>query len=154
MATDEQKKENTMQLVGITVTSLALGIWDMVGDGAYALCPAMGDQMLHLMEHRMGLEIAGENPQDVMTEIARLLVDEFGLAQRVDLDHAEEMDTMTARTCAGAPLCGAFVQNGVEPFTCIVRNVGFAALTRAGLRVRPQITYNQPEGCVVAFRKR
>jgi len=33
----------------------------------------------------MELEIAGEKPEDVLTEIGRLFVDEFGFASSVDI---------------------------------------------------------------------
>ncbi|MBN1657829.1 MAG: hypothetical protein JXA93_05475 [Anaerolineae bacterium] len=154
MATDEQKQANLMRLAGLTSMSMALGIWDMVGDGALALCPAMGDQLLGLMEHEMGLEIAGENPSDVIAEIARLLVDEFGIAQHVDQELFEGGGTMTVRGCLAGPICASLIQNGAEPFTCSFRNAGYAALTRAGIKVRPQVTFNQPDGCKVTFRAR
>jgi hypothetical protein len=85
MATETQKKDNLLQLTTMSLLSLTAGVWDTLGETSFALGNNIGTQLLEMMEKDTGLEIAGETPQDVMTEIGRIFVDEFGLAQDIDV---------------------------------------------------------------------
>jgi hypothetical protein len=142
MATEEQKKANQMRLVGLTVRGTALGIWDMIGETASSLGPSIGQQTLEMMEKEMGLEIAGEKPEDVLNEIARLFVDEFSFCSSIDLEAESDVITMKVSDCLMATLTGKLIDDGVDPFICPYRNTGAAALKRLGMRVRTRVDFD------------
>lgn len=152
MATDEEKKANQMRLLGMVFTSMARGFWEMVEDGALALGPTLGKQLLNVMENEMGLEIAGENTQDVINEMGRLFVDEFGFAQKVDVQQNQDGIALHVHNCVLKAMDAELTRDGVEPYICPFRNCGLAALTRANVRTRPAVVFDEQQGCTVTFR--
>lgn len=151
MATDDKKKANQLRLMGITMRGVALGIWDVVGETASSLGPSIGAQTLEVLEKEMGLEIAGEKPEDVLTEIGRLFVDEFGFAERVDVDSSSGSVSMVVNNCKMAALTGKLIDDGVDPFICPYRNTGLAALKRLGLHARARVAFDPAKGSVITF---
>ena len=153
MATEEQKKENLVRLMGMTIRGLALGIWDMVEESSLALGPSMGEQLLQVMEKEMGLELAGEDRADVLNEVARLFVDEFGFAQHVDVAPTEGGAAMIVHNCALLKLTGQLSEDGVEPFLCPYRNVVAAGAKRGNIKMRSSVDF-APElkKCTITFK--
>jgi len=152
MATDEEKKANQLRLLGMVFTSVTLGLWEMVEDAAFALGPTLGKQLLNVMENEMGLEIAGENTEDVVNEIARLFVDEFGFAQKVDVQQNQEAIAVQVHNCVLKDMSAILAKGGADPYICPFRNCGLAALTRANVRTRPEVVFDEQQGCTVTFR--
>ena len=85
MATMEQKKLRQLRLYNDIIFGFGKGLWDLFGDSAMATADAIGEDILEEMEHELGLEIQGENAEDILTEIERLLVDEYGLVKNASL---------------------------------------------------------------------
>ena len=151
MATDDKKMENQLRLMGMTMRGVALGIWNVVGETAVSLGAPIGDQTLEVLEKEMGLEIGGEKPEDVLTEIGRLFVDEFGFAERVDVDSSSGSVSMVVKNCKMAALTGKLIDDGVDPFICPYRNTGLAALKRMGLHPRARVAFDPDRGSVITF---
>ena len=76
MATEEEKKRNLARINAMIIYGLEKGLWDLLGESALAISAVVGVGMLEKLEQTMGLEIAGEEPQDILTEIGRIFVDE------------------------------------------------------------------------------
>lgn len=151
MATEEKKKENQLRLMGMTMRGVALGIWDIVGETASSLGPSIGEQTLAVMEKEMGLEVAGEKPEDVLTEIGRLFTDEFGFCESVKIEPGNDSVTMTVDKCKMATLTGKLIDDGVDPFICPYRNTGVAALKRLGKNARASVKFEKGKGSVITF---
>ena len=156
MATETQKKDNLLQLTTMSLLSLTAGVWDTLGETSFALGNNIGTQLLEMMEKDTGLEIAGETPQDVMTEIGRIFVDEFGLAQDIDVAIDNDRFELKVKQCVNFQLSTELLQKaGVEkPFICPVMNACGAALKRMGHRTRPDIkSWPEGRGSIITFSK-
>lgn len=81
MATEEQKKARQIRLFNDIIFGFGKGLYDLFGDSAVATVDTIGEDVLEEMEHELGLEIHGEDPQDILMEIERLLIDEYGLVE-------------------------------------------------------------------------
>jgi hypothetical protein len=126
----EQKKLRQLRLFNDIIFGFSKGLYDLFGDSALAAVDTLGEDILEEMEHELGLEIQGENPQDILTEIERLLVDEYGLVKSARLEiHPEthEIDMI----CEGCLLWKAtkdLTEAGVPPITCAPMMMASAAL--------------------------
>jgi hypothetical protein len=136
MATDEQKAQNRLKLYQVMIMGMALGVWDLIGETAKAISPKIGEQVLTVMEKEEGLEVAGETPENVLTEIGRLYVDELGSASAAELETDGNVLSLKLRNATGNELFYQLQAAGVEPFFEPVMCVGLAALARMGKRAR------------------
>ncbi|MFP4344282.1 MAG: hypothetical protein ACLFU8_06300 [Anaerolineales bacterium] len=130
MATEEQKKVRQLRLFNDIIFGFAKGLYDLFGEAAMATVDTIGEDILEEMEHELGLEIQGENPEDILTEIERLLVDEYGLCTKATLEmHPEthEID-MICENCLLTKATHDLVEAGVPPFTCVPMMMASAAL--------------------------
>jgi hypothetical protein len=133
----EQKKLRQLRLFNDLIFGFAKGLYDLFGDSALATVDTIGEDILEEMEHELGLEIHGEDPEDLLTEIERLLVDEYGLVKSARLEmHPEthEIDMI----CEGCLLTKAtrdLDEAGVPPYTCVPMMMASAALhKRLGMK--------------------
>lgn len=81
MATEEQKKARVIRLFNMLIFGLGKGLYDLFGDAAIGIVGPIGEEILEEMEQELGLEIHGEDPQTILTEIERILIDEYGLVK-------------------------------------------------------------------------
>jgi hypothetical protein len=153
MATEAKKAENTLRLAGMTLVSMSVGIWDFVGEAALVLAPQMGEETLKMMEKEMGLEVSGEKPEDMLAEIGRLFVDEFGFASEITVESADNTITVKAKDYGLVPLLEQMEAAGVErPFICAIMNAGLAALRRLGLKAHVDIEkWKAGNGTITTF---
>ncbi len=154
MATDEQKKENRLRLTNMALLSLASSTWNMLGDTSFSFSGPMGSQILNVMEKEMGLEIAGENPKDVMMEIARIFVDEFGFAGEIDVvQHDTEHFEVKVKNCVNRSFTDKLIEAGVEkPFVCPILNANQAALRRMGFKMHETVEkWVEGKGSIITF---
>ena len=140
MATEQEKMANRARLWGLTVVGMTMGIWDMVEDSAASLSPAIGSQILGMVEKQLGLEVAGEKPEDVLVELARIFVDEFGFASEANVERTDKAIVVTFKNSVGTPEFAMMKQHGVEklfshPFLC----TGLGALTELGFKSRARV---------------
>ena len=130
MATEEQKKIRQLKLFNDLIFGFAKGLYDLFGDSAIATVDTIGEDILEEMEHDLGLEIHGEDPQDILTEIERLMVDEFGLVKSARLEMHPETHEINM-ICEGCLLTKAtkdLSEAGVPPYTCVPMMMASAAL--------------------------
>jgi hypothetical protein len=128
MATMEQKKLRQLKLFNDIIFGFGKGLYDLFGDSALATADAIGEDILEEMEHELGLEIHGEDAQTILTEIERLLLDEYGLVKSASLTMADhEIDII----CEGCLLWRAttdMLEAGAPPFHCVPMMMAEAAL--------------------------
>jgi|GEM_PF-528392 len=132
MATEEQKKIRQLRVFNQIIAGLAKGFYDLFGDSAGSVAGPIGELIIQEMEHDCALELQGEDPQAILTELGRLLVDEYGLLQKASLrinDEAQEIDIV----CEGCLLWSAterLMAAGVRPFTCAPMMIAGAAMRK------------------------
>lgn len=137
MAAEEQKKTRLLKLFNDIVFGYGKGLYDLFGDTAMATVDSIGEDIIEEMEHEMGLEIHGEDPQSILTELERVLVDEYGLLKKASFKIEEhEVDVI----CEGCELWHAtqdILATGAPPFHCVPMMIAEAALhKRLGKRAR------------------
>jgi hypothetical protein len=126
----EEKKLRQLRLFNDLIFGFAKGLYDLFGDSALATVDTIGEDILEEMEHELGLEIHGENPQDILMEIERLLEDEYGMVKSARLEmHPEthEIDMI----CEGCLLWKAtsdLQEEDIPPYTCVPMMMASAAL--------------------------
>ncbi len=137
MATEEEKKRNLARINAMIIYGLEKGLWDLLGESALAITVTVGRGMLEQMEKSMGLEIGGEDPQDILTEIGRIFVDEIGIAVNFDITHEGDLVTMEVDRCVLLNVEKDLVEAGIKPFMCPYLNIAAAAMQeRLDVRAR------------------
>ena len=154
MATEEEKKRNLARINAMIIYGLEKGLWDLFGESALATTNTVGAGMLEILEKSMGLEIEGEDPQDMLTEIARIFVDEYGIA--LDFEAKQEGDHVSLRVdhCVLMQVEKDLVAKGVKPFVCPFLNIATAAMRqRLGVKTKISEFDVNPEAhvCTLAF---
>lgn len=130
MVTMEEKKLRQLRLFNNLVFGFAKGLYDLFGDSALATVDTIGEDILKEMEHELGLEIQGEDPQDILMEIERLLEDEYGLVKSAKLNINPESGEIDL-VCEGCMLWKATTDLQAEeipPYTCVPMMMASAAL--------------------------
>jgi chemotaxis protein CheY-P-specific phosphatase CheC len=153
MATEEQKKKNVMRLMTLMIGGMAKALYDMFGETAFATMTEVGKTTLEIMENEMGLEVDGENPKDVLTEIGRIFADEMGFIESFETTEDGNKLTLVVNHCQGWDLTQSILKTGVEiPFTCPIMNVCQAALSRMGRPVQKSIApIPETRGSAITF---
>ena len=144
MATEQEKIAHRARMWGLTTVGMTLGIWEMVEESATSLTPIIGAQLIGEIEKQLGLEIAGEKPQDLFVELGRIFVDEYGFGSEVKVESADKTTHVTFQHAAGSPEFAMLKERGVEklfshPFLC----AGIAALARMGIKARGSVEVNK-----------
>lgn len=155
MASEEQKKENQLRLAKMILLSLASSAWDTLGETSFAFSGPMGECILEIMEKEMGLEIAGESPEDVMAEVGRIFVDEFGFCGDIDVETDDNsLYTVKVKQCIDYKFVDQLEAAGVEKsFICPIMNACHAALRRMGYKMREDLErWHEQEGSIITFK--
>jgi len=116
----------------------------------------MGNELIHMFEKEMGLEIAGETPEDVIQEIARIFVDEFGFASNIEVvNGGSDKIQIKVTKCINRKLTDKLMEEGVEtPFICPIMNATFAALSRMGFRMHHEVVkWKEGDGSIITLTK-
>jgi SHS2 domain-containing protein len=139
MATDEQKKLRMMHMYNILITGLAHGLYDLFGNAMVGIVEPIGEEILEEMERELGIEIHGETMEDILTEVERIIVDEYGMVDNISLEiHPEthEVDLI----CTGCKLwhvTETLQAQGIPPHHCPPMMMASAALRkRSGRKAR------------------
>lgn len=130
MATEEEKKARLVKVFNIGMHGMIKGIWDLFGDTAFATVRPIGARILTTMEKESGLEIDGENPEDILQEIVRLLVDEIGTMSDGQVTIENDKVSMACQECFLREATAWLEAEGVEPFACLPMNIAAAAMQK------------------------
>jgi hypothetical protein len=132
MATEEQKKERMVRLFNMIIAGMAKGLYDLFGDAALSVITPIGEELLEEMEQELGLEIHGENPQDLLTEIERLLMDEYGLFKEGTFEihpDTHEIDILITESVLWHAT-SELHEAGIPPLACVEMLITGAALRK------------------------
>ena len=155
MAIDLHKMDNNLLLTEITLGSLTTSTWNMLGETSFSFSRPMGTRILKFMEANMGLEIEGEDPKDVMIEISRVLVDEFGFCSNIEiLEQSDGGYELKVKGCLKRDFCDVIAQAGVEKlFICPVLNSTQAALRRLGHKYKEDLEkWEEGNGTIITLK--
>ncbi len=146
MATEDEKKARLLGLASTVVFGCAKGMYELFGESSWAAMDAIGENLVGQMEHALGLELHGQDPKDILTEVERLLVDEYGLLKSADLelDPAKGTVKMACRECAFWDLTVDLHNAGVPPYICVPQTVAITAL-RKRLKMRAKFVSNEQD---------
>ena len=135
MATEEEKKRNLARMNAMIIYGLEKGLWDLFGESALATTNTVGEGMLEILQKSMGLEIEGENPQDMLTEIGSIFVDEYGIATDFDITQNGDSVELDVQNCVLMHVEKDLIKAGIKPFVCPFLNIAAAAMRRnAGVK--------------------
>ncbi len=137
MATMEEKKLRQLRLFNNIIYGFASGLYELFGDTALATMDDIGKGVLEDMENELGLEIAGEDPEDILTEIERLLLDEYGLVDAVEFKKEGQSVELTCQGCLLWKATESLQKDDIPPYTCAPMMMASTALKkRLGVRRR------------------
>jgi hypothetical protein len=130
MATDREKKERLLEIFNVVVYGLARGLWDLFGEASFATTNSIGDQVLELLEKKAGLEIHGESPEVILTEVERLLVDEVGAMSAAEVSKDGDVISMACTHCFLRQATKDLEEVDVQPFACVPMTIAAAAMRK------------------------
>jgi hypothetical protein len=130
MATEEQKKARLLNVFNITIYGLIKGLWDLFGESSFATVQSVGNRVLTTMEKESGLEIHGENQEDILQEIVRLLTDEVGTMSNGDVMIEGKDVSIACQECVLRKATRWLEDDGIQPFACLPMNVATAAMRK------------------------
>ncbi len=130
MATEEQKKGRQTRLFNDIVAGFAKGLYELFDDSALAMADTIGTELLVEMEDELGLEISGEDPQEILTEVERLLVDEYGMSKDASMTIEGDIINMKIEGCQMWKATEKLIKAGVPPFTCVPMMMASASLRK------------------------
>ena len=128
MATESEKKSKLIEMEGISIYGLTLSLWELFGEASFATSQSMGDYLLTFLEAESGLEIEGENPENILKEVTRLLTDEVGLIDEGKSEINGDRIKISCVNCGNANTSNALVAQGVQPFYCPVYSIVSSAM--------------------------
>lgn len=128
MATEEQKKARQLKLCNDILFGFAKGMYDLFGDSALATVDEIGEDIIEEMEHELGLEIHGEDPQSILTELERILIDEYGMARHANIKIQDHEIDLYVEGCMFWHATMELKKAGVPPYTCVPMMIAEAAL--------------------------
>jgi hypothetical protein len=140
MATDIDKYALRARMWGMVVVAMTQGIWDIVEESSVTLSPMIGESLLSLLEKSAGFELAGEKPENMLVELGRILVDEFGYATEAKVEVKDKTYTLILSNAVGLPEFKALETKGItKPFSNPVFCTGIAAMARLGYKCRAKM---------------
>ncbi len=128
MATEEQKKARQLKLCNDILFGFAKGMYDLFGESALATVDEIGEDIIEEMEHEMGLEIHGEDPQAILTELERLLIDEYGMCRNASLKVQDHEVDVFVEGCMFWHSTQELRKEGIPAYTCVPMMIAEAAL--------------------------
>ncbi len=152
MATEIEKKKNLARLLELVTKGLGKGLWDLLGEPVYATSAVIGEEILTYLQKSMGLEIAGESPENILLELTRIFMDEFGAAQDVNIQKKDNLVEMRIKKCVSRRLCLDLKKENIPAFVCPYLAVSAAAMRKnLGMNTRMKKVEAGEEECILDF---
>jgi hypothetical protein len=154
MVTEDQKKARLLKVFNVGMYGMIKGLWDLFGESSFATVHNVGKQMLEMMEQESGLEIAGENPEDILQEITRLLADEIGAISAGEVIIDGDAVALSCQDCFLHETTEWLEKDGIQPFACMPMNISAAAMSkRLGVRhrLRGRDWDEETQTCTIKF---
>lgn len=118
------------KLANDVMFGIAKEYYKMLGKASWATAAFIGEDILEEFEKDLGLEITGEDPQSILTEIDRILVDEYGLASEMELKIDGNIIELDAINCFYHKCTEDLNKEGIPPVTCVPLAIVSAAVRK------------------------
>ncbi len=153
MATDYEKKAAFAKFEALFIRELLSVLWDLLGKGALSTTYIVGDNLLKHIQKEMGLEVEGEEISDVLNELARIFIDEMGVARTFTIKQDGTEVLMEVEGCVFKKLIAIpLKERGVEPIGCPYLNIALAACRK---NLQKKVRYSggdiDTDKCVLRF---
>ena len=130
MVTEAEKNERLRRIFNTMVYGLARGLWDLFGEASFATTNSIGDQVLEIIERDMGFEISGEDPEAILAEIERLLVDKIGTMSSGKATIDDNIISIACTECVLRDATRDLEAVNVQPFACLPMTIAAAAMRK------------------------
>jgi hypothetical protein len=145
MATEVDKKLRQLKLFNNIIGGQSKALYNLFGDSALGMMGPIGEEILQEMEREMGLEVQAEDPVNILTELGRILVDEYGLLSDFELKSlGGGKAQITCRNCLLKPASMHLKASDIPAYTC-VPNALITAVLRNRLGLKSHLTEIQVE---------
>ena len=124
-------KEEGMEVtrfLNIIIYGFQKALWEVMGEAAIAASYPVGKSMLEIMKKELGLKVAGEKPEDVLSGIAKRLTEDFKIAKEVKIGKSGDTITVDVEGCICLPVTQRLINTGIKPFACPFTNIAMAAM--------------------------
>jgi hypothetical protein len=109
----------------------------MVEESATSLAPGVGSQILEMVESKLGKKIDAAKPDEILRQLGRVFIEEFGYAADVKVEGADNQIRVSFHKAISAPEFALLAQRGVKKiFSHPFMSAGVAALSRIGQKAR------------------
>jgi len=116
------------RFMNIILYGLEKALWNVVGEGAFAITSPIGKGMLEIMKKELGLKVSGEEAQDVLNGIAKRFVEDFKIAEGLEITKNDNMVTVSVKHCILSQKEFLLQKQNIAPFACPFTNVARAAM--------------------------
>lgn len=148
-----RSEETATRVNNLIIYGLQKALWDALGEGAIAATALIGKELLEIMENEMGLKVSGEQAQDMLNNIANLLINEFKMADDVQIEEKGDSNVVVnIKGCMSLPVERRLTVAGIKPFICPFANIATAAMRKL-LSKKTRITSLEISGdqCKIVF---
>ena len=119
---------NPVRFLNIIIFGLEKAIWDLLGESSLAATTQIGKSMLTIMKKELALKVEGEDAQTVLDGITKRLVEDFKMADAVDIKKEGNIVSLEIKNCLMLPVEKKLINRGVKPFMCPFTNIARAAM--------------------------
>ncbi len=154
MVNEQQQTENRSRLNSIMLLALAASVWDTLGRTGFAFSAPIGNHALWLMEREMGLEIIGDSPRDILMDICRVFINEFGFASEIEVTSENEGHfQIKVRDYTNLYFLDLLIKTGVkDPFVDPIMNACQAMLRQMGYKMHQRIEkWEEGNGVIITY---
>lgn len=117
-----------MRLFNKFVAGFAKGLYDLFEDSALAIADTMGSEILGQMETELGIQVVGENPGEIFTQLKQLLVDEYGMIQDAKIAATDNQIGIEVTECLMWQATEELIEADVPPYICMPMMMTSASL--------------------------
>jgi hypothetical protein len=122
------KNEKLMKTEGLTIYGLALGMWELFGESSFATCPTIGEILMMDLASQSGIDIDGQSPEHILSEVTRLLIQDGGLFTSAKGTVDGNKLVFSCQNCSYSEGTASLEEMGVQPFYCPAYNIIVTAM--------------------------
>jgi hypothetical protein len=166
MATEETKKDNLLRMTELSLETLAVEVWDTLGESSKVMARGMGDELLTMLVKENHLDLASkahlgakdsaaiDSHMDAGLEIGRVFVDELGFAKKITFENDPWVKTVVSiHECINTQFTDKMLADGLkENYTCPFMLTVSSAMAKLGMKGRVSIErWPEGKGCKIIF---
>ncbi|MHA1595856.1 MAG: hypothetical protein ACTSXJ_04230 [Candidatus Baldrarchaeia archaeon] len=148
-----RNERTATRINNIIIYGLQKALWEALGEGAIAATALIGKELLDILENELGLKVSGEDPQTMLNNLSKLLVDEWKIAESVEMtQEGDSRVIVKIKGCMSLPVEEQLTSAGIKPFVCPFTNIATAAMRKL-LGAKTRVTSLEVSGdtCKIVF---